>query len=142
MKTEKSIQKKLRQVRFRILKKEIRKNLSQKPCNCRHAGLVRGHASEPLFYVCLLDAKNPSEWEGMICDQSVPPTCPFFKASLTKEEVEERVNRDLNSGDMGIIASKYPDAAALLWVLAGIEDPNANDEEDEDVGEDKNGGDE
>lgn len=138
MKTEKSIQKKIRQVRYRILKREIRKNLSHKPSNCRHAGLVRGHASEPLFHVCLLDSKTPSEWEGMICDQSVPPSCPFFKPILTKEEIEERINQDLSSGDMGIIASKYPDIAALLWVLAGVEEePSTTDEgEEENAGED------
>lgn len=68
-----------------------------------------------------MDSDKPDEWEGMICDNSVPNTCPFFKPRKEKAQVAEEVERNLNSGDMGIIASKYPDIAALLWVLAGVE---------------------
>lgn len=128
MKSDSAVKKKLKQAQFRVIKKEIRKGLSKSPCNCSHAGLVRGYASDPLFYVCLLDADKPDEWEGTICDSSVPNTCPFFKNNQTKEQIEERVRADLNSGDMGLIASKYPDLAALLWILAGTD--GDSDEED------------
>tara|TARA_B100001094_G_C17613018_1_gene522153 strand:- start:172 stop:552 length:381 start_codon:yes stop_codon:yes gene_type:complete len=122
MKTEKSIQHKIKQVKFRVMKKAIRNGLSKKPCNCKHSGLVRGSASDPLFYVCLLDADRPQEWEGTICDPSVPNTCPFFKNNKTKEQIESEIEDMLSSGDMGAIASKYPDIAALLWVLAGTDE--------------------
>jgi len=122
MKTEKSIQHKLKQVKYRVIKKAIRNGLSKKPCNCKNSGLVRGSASDPLFYVCLLDADKPQEWEGTICDQSVPNTCPFFENNKTKEQIESEIEQMLSSGDMGAIASKYPDIAALLWVLAGTDE--------------------
>ena len=125
MKTEKSIQHKIKQVKFRVIKKAIRNGLSKKPCNCKNSGLVRGSASDPLFYVCLLDADKPQEWEGTICDQSVTNTCPFFENNKTKEQIESEIDQMLSSGDMGAIASKYPDIAALLWVLAGT-DENEN----------------
>jgi hypothetical protein len=121
MKTEGKIRHKLKQIRYRILQREIRKALSRRPKNCCHAGVVRGHASEELFAVCLLGAENPREWEGLICDESVPNTCPFFVPSKTREQIEVEVDAILNSGNMGLIASHYPDVAALLWVLAGVD---------------------
>lgn len=82
---------------------------------------MRGHAGEELFSVCLLGADSPREWEGLICDESVPNTCPFFRPQKTREQIEEEVDAILNSGDMGLIASHFPDVAALLWVLAGVD---------------------
>jgi hypothetical protein len=131
MKKEGKIKHKLKQVRFRTVKKEIRKSTSKKPCNCKHSGLVKGQASEPLFYVCLLDAESPKQWEGMICDPSVPNTCPFFTPEKTEDEIVGEMNETLTSGNMGEIASKYPDIAALLWVLS--EDEGEEGEEDEDT---------
>jgi len=124
MKTEGKIKHKLKQVRFRTIKKEIRKATSKKPCNCKHSGLVKGQAGEKLFFVCLLESEKPKEWEGMICDPSVPNTCPFFKPQNTEQEIEERVNAKIKSGNIGEIASSYPDLAALLWVLSeeGVEE--------------------
>ena len=79
-----------------------------------------------------MDSDKPDEWEGMICDASVPNTCPFFQPRKSKGEVQAEVDELLNSGDMCIIASKYPDIAALLWVLAGVdinsEERNEDDE--------------
>jgi hypothetical protein len=129
MKKEGKVKHKLKQVTFRTVKKEVRKATSKKPCNCKHSGLVKGQASEPLFYVCLLESEEPKQWEGMICDPSVPNTCPFFKPSKTEEEIEKEVDATLKSGNMGVIASKYPDIAALLWVLSE-EKEGDTDEED------------
>ncbi|NDB58347.1 hypothetical protein EB001_07865 [bacterium] len=128
MKTEGSIRHKLKQVKYRIVQKAIRNGLSRKPCNCKHSGLVKGASGDDLFYVCLLDAERPKEWEGMICDNSVPPNCPFFKPDKTKEEIEKEVDELLASGDMGEIARVYPDIAALLWVLGGIDELETTDE--------------
>ncbi len=121
MKSEGAIKHKLKQVRYRLTQKAIRNARSKKPCNCKYSGMVRGSASEELFYVCLLDAQKPKDWDGTICDPSIPPKCPFFQPSKTKEEVEVEIWEILNSGDMGRIASHYPDAAALLWVLSGTD---------------------
>lgn len=54
-------------------------------------------------------------------------TCPFFQPSKTEEEIEEEVNLTLKSGNMGEIASKYPDIAALLWVLSEEEGESDDD---------------
>jgi hypothetical protein len=132
MKKQGAIRHKLKQVRHRLLQKALRTSTSKKPCNCKHSGLVRGSASEPLFHVCLLDADKPREWEGTICDPSVPNTCPFFKPSQTREEIEEAFNQEfdrlIKDGDMGKLASKYPDVAALLWVLSESSEEDEPDE--------------
>ena len=76
-----------------------------------------------------MDSDKPDEWEGMICDNSVPNTCPFFKPRKSKEQIAQEVEETLNSGDMGMIATKFPDIAALLWVLAGVETETETEEE-------------
>ena len=122
MKKQGAIKHKLKQVKHRLLQKAVRTRTSKKPCNCKHSGLVRGNASEPIFHVCLLDADKPREWEGTICDPSVPNSCPFFKPFRDKEEIEAEFEAEferlVSEGDLGAIASKYPDVAALLWVLS------------------------
>lgn len=134
MKKQGAIKHKLKQVKFRLLQKAIRNGLSKKPCNCKHSGQVKGSANEPLFFVCLQDAHTPKEWDGVICDPSVPNTCPFFKPHRTEEEIKEDFEREfneiINEGDMGKIASKYPDVAALLWVLADDIEGTEEDEDD------------
>jgi len=126
MKSEGKVKHKLKQVKFRTIKKEIRKARSKKPCNCTHSGEVKGQASEKMFYVCLLEANKPKQWEGMICDPSVPNTCPFFEPHKSEQEIENDVERILKSGDMVEIAANFPDLAALLWVLS--EDTNDGEE--------------
>ena len=129
MKSEGAVKYKLKQVRYRLKQKAIRNGLSKKPCNCTHSGLVRGSASDALFYVCLLDSDKPREWDGTICDPSVPNTCPFFKPWRTKESISSEIDGLIQGGEIGKIAAAFPDLAALLWVLG--EDIDAGDSETE-----------
>tara|TARA_Y100001970_G_C14072610_1_gene770295 strand:- start:361 stop:765 length:405 start_codon:yes stop_codon:yes gene_type:complete len=134
MKKPGAVKKKLKQVKFRLIQKAIRNGISKKPCNCTHSGQVKGNANDPLFYVCLLDSSKPKEWDGVICDPSVPNNCPFFKPCKTEQEIKEEFEIEfdsiINEGDIGKIASKYPDVAALLWVLADDID-NTQDEDND-----------
>ena len=134
MKKQGAIKKKLKQVKYRLLQKFIRNNTSKKPCNCSHSGLVKGHSNDPIFYVCLLDASKPKKWDGVVCDPSMPNNCPFFTSHKKEDDLKESFSADfdslINEGDMGKIASKYPDVAALLWVLAEDLDPQEEEEDD------------
>ena len=134
MKKQGAVRHKLKQVRHRLLQKAIRNGMSKKPCNCAHSGQVKGNANDPLFYVCLLDSAKPKEWDGVICDPSVPNNCPFFKPHQTEEEIKnlflDDFDNTISEGDIGKIASSYPDVAALLWVLSDDGD-NSQDEEDD-----------
>tara|TARA_B100001287_G_scaffold186837_1_gene157683 strand:- start:799 stop:1203 length:405 start_codon:yes stop_codon:yes gene_type:complete len=134
MKKQGAVRHKLKQVKHRLLKKAIRNGMSKKPCNCSHSGQVKGNANDPLFYVCLLDSSKPKEWDGVICDPSVPNNCPFFKPHKTEQEIKEEFETEFDSlikeGDMGKIATKYSDVAALLWVLADSTDETEDDDDD------------
>ena len=46
-----------------------------------------------------------------------------------REEFEFEFDTLINEGDMGKIASKYPDVAALLWVLADSTDENEDNDD-------------
>jgi len=48
-------------------------------------------------------------------------SCPFWEPLKTKAEVKEEFHALIQSGDRGLIASEFPDLAALMWVL---DDPN------------------
>lgn len=128
MKSEGAIKHKIKQVRFRLTEKALRNARSKRPCNCKHSGLVRGVAGDEMFYVCLLDSDRPKDWDGTICDPSIPPKCPYFEPEKTRERIEEEIWQVLNSGDIGKIASHYPDLAALLWVLEGIDSEPIEDQ--------------
>lgn len=133
MKKQGSVKHKLKQVKHRLLQKAVRNAISKKPCNCKHSGQVKGNANDPLFYVCLQDAEKPKEWDGVICDPSVPNNCPFFTPFRSEEEIKDTFNKEfddlINEGDIGKIASKYPDVAALLWVLSDDTEEEENNDD-------------
>jgi hypothetical protein len=43
--------------------------------------------------------------------------CTLFSPLLTKDAVKAEFYAVIQSGDRGVIASQFPDIAALLWVL-------------------------
>ena len=43
--------------------------------------------------------------------------CPDFNCSNTKESVQEDFRKFLHTSPVGVIASQYPDIAALMWIL-------------------------
>lgn len=118
MKTEGQIKHKLSQVRFRHLKREVRNGLSVKSENCSFNGLV----SLPVYGeigVCLHGAGS-SSWNGGLCDSSTDnraESCSLYHCSNTKDQLKSDFNMFLKSSDRAHIAERYPDMAALLWVL-------------------------
>lgn len=119
MKTEGQVKHKLAQVRFRHLKREVRNGLSHKSVNCKHNGPLEV-PGQGVVGVCLKGAGDLTTWHGGVCDESFgdrAAQCQFFECVHTKEQIREDFNNFLESGDRGLIAEKYPDMAALLWVL-------------------------
>jgi hypothetical protein len=119
MKSEGQIKHKLAQVRFRHLKRELRNGLSKRSENCQYNGVVDlpGH---PEVGICLYKAEDPSQWNGGVCDSEMddrPAKCPFFKSANTKDSLKESFDTFLDTADRARIAERYPDMAALLWVM-------------------------
>lgn len=139
MKPEGQVRHKLVQVRFRHLKREIRGGLSRRPQNCANNGTVNT-PSGPLG-VCLLGAGSPASWEGSPCDErhggdSRAAKCPFFAPARTKDSLREGFDGFLEGASLPEIAERYPDMAALMWVLDEDTPPPAPPPEDDPEGED------
>lgn len=124
MKSEGSIRHKAKQVRYRYLKKELEDSLSPCASHCVHNRRLLLPDGEEVG-VCGFSWKK-GEWPG-ICDEQYhdystdyPGTscgCPHFQIGSTKDEVKESFNTWLEDATIPEIAARYPDLAALLWVL-------------------------
>lgn len=132
MKPEGQIKHKLAQVRFRHLKRETRTGLSRRSGNCKFNGLIDlpGHMN---VGVCLHSAEDPACWNGGSCDDNLnerASQCPLFETLNTKDSVRDEFNSFMAKADRAHIAERYPDMAALLWVL-DLDKPGALPEQDE-----------
>lgn len=119
MRPEGQIRHKLVQVRFRHLKREIRNGLSKRSSNCKYNGQIDLPGYERVG-LCLYGATDPEQWNGGACDEVLgdrAARCPLFECVNSKEQIREDFNSFLESSDRAHVASKYPDMAALLWVL-------------------------
>lgn len=123
MRSEGQIRQQLKQVAFRHLQKRLRENFRQRPDTCLHNGSVvldadRGHT----VGLCSL-VNSDGTPRNVPCDARIPGCsemarqCPLWTPVQTKEEIKAEFTALLQSGDRGLIASQYPDLAALLWVL-------------------------
>lgn len=122
MRSESEIRQKLKQVLFRYRKKKIDAVFRKTPDTCRHnatleprdgygAGGVRAcfHTVDgvPRGVVCDIRYDNGLRARG----------CPLWEPRGNKEAENSRFRRILESGNMGLVAKEFPDAAALMWVL-------------------------
>ena len=123
MKTEKDIEKKLVQVRFRHLKKALRTGLSRKPENCLHnAKLGQGSKPDaPRVGVCMFNVETGAGPKG-VCDECFggknrAADCPDFEVRQDAADIRRDFDGFLQSASKGEIAYHFPDMAALLWAL-------------------------
>lgn len=135
MKTPREIRHKIKQARYRHLKRAIRKGLSRKPCNCFFNRSVRP-PNQPNLGVCMKGAQDLSTWKGVVCDEAhgglgKASDCPFFKERRTKEEITAKFEDFLEGATFVEVAERYPDMAALMWVLKESEQ-ETNEEDNED----------
>ena len=130
MKIRGQILQKVKQVKYRYLKKFLDKCLSKVSGNCIHNRPTEINQSSA-ENVCLCGYQmEEKSWVGLICDKRINPdlakNCDTFDPLNTKEELKEEFNSSLQTLPLAILASKFPDLAALLWVL------DETQEEDED----------
>ena len=120
MKTKNEILQKLKQVRYRHIKKSIRKGLARHPHNCVFNKEIE-ILQLPVRVCSHPELVDNSFGKGQlpICDdrlKDLSPQCPKFCSNNTKEELKESTKSTLSS-EVGEIAYHYPDVAALIWVL-------------------------
>ncbi len=112
MRTSGQVFQKLKQARFRHVKKEVEALLRKSSKNCTNNVLVSG-AGEPLW-VCRLDYQACG---GKALDRA--DTCGSFAQAHGKDAVKKSLQDFFATRSLPEIAVRFPDVAALLWVLEG-----------------------
>lgn len=123
MQPKSKIQYRLKQLVFRHLQKELRANFKKSAATCRHnepcalggTGAWIGRCG--LFQI---DGKP----RGTLCDprvdqDAVAKNCPYWESRSSKAEIRSEYEAVVKNPDLGVVASEYPDIAALRWVLSG-----------------------
>lgn len=123
MKSLGAVKHQLSQVIFRHVKRQLRDNFKQIPESCKFnkgVGVPGGCVVGVCFY-----GDPPRK---VLCDSALldgttqARDCPYWQPIRSKETVKKELQKLLLQGDRGVIASQYPDIAALLWVLDTDED--------------------
>jgi len=120
MKTELEIQKKLKLLRERKLKRLIRKALRRKPHNCHfnrvHTVIQNGKSVE--IPICVAGVERP-DWKVDICDSNQQAkTCPIFLLKQDKKAIEKEFDEQCQ--DTEWLKKEHPDLYLLSWVLDGV----------------------
>ena len=119
MKPEGAVRQKLKQVRFRHAKRELDVALTRTPSTCEHNAVLDVPGVGEVG-VCSLT-------RGVLCDAGrgadLAPGCATYSCKYTKEGMKEVLEAAFDA-PISEVAAKYPDAAALMWVLT---DENLSD---------------
>lgn len=91
MKTPREIRHKIKQAKYRHLKRAIRNGLSRKPCNCYYNRVVRP-PNQPNMGVCMKGSQDLSTWKGVVCDENMGgsvklPIAPSLRKSALKKKL-------------------------------------------------------
>jgi len=112
-----AIRHKLKQAAYRHLKRHLEKHLKEAPENCIFSGFVEMPGLGSEVGVCTHTDKDGDR----LCDGRFNPelaaNCPLFAHRKTKEAVKAEFHDFLGNSTIAAVAARYPDVAALLWVL-------------------------
>ena len=121
MRSEGQIRQQLKQVAFRHLQKRLRANFRQGPDTCAHNSAVILGDGTTVGLCGFVNADGTSR--NVPCDARIPGCsdmarqCPLWTPIQTKDEVKAEFAAIIQAEDRGVLASHYPDLAALRWVL-------------------------
>jgi len=130
MRSEGAIRHQLKQVLFRHLQRELRANFRQAPTTCRlnRRCLVEGNSQFGVSIgVCYAEVDGRPR--KVVCDARLSGgaeqarTCGLWVPLRDKDDIKREFRALMASGDYGVIAAKYPDVTALMWVL-GVSVPD------------------
>lgn len=119
MKTRREIKNRLKQRKYRHLKRILRANFHRKPANCKHnveLSLETDGSSKLKLKMCGIQ-------NATVCDPSISECvakvadCHLFEPHMTKEEVREDFYQALDEASLDEILLEFPDIGTLMWVL-------------------------
>lgn len=128
MKSEGSVRHKLKQVRFRYMKKELEQTLSVCSRNCMWNRTVSVGTTS--VGMCGHQAYANTLCDDNASEGAIPNQCPEYKPRFSKSEVKDAFYGQLQNSTLPEIAYRYPDMAALLWVLSEDDEVPEHDPEE------------
>lgn len=115
------VKQKLKQVKFRHLKKYLSANLKEDPRNCTHNEIQTSEKGE--VGVCGYEG---AKTQGMICDINYDSdrakTCGLFCPKKDKSSLKKEFFEFVDQSPRAILAQEFSDITALMWVLETIGD--------------------
>jgi hypothetical protein len=136
VKSEGQIRQQLKQVIFRHLKKRLKDQLRQAPDTCRHNSELEPrdrHDDAHGIQACFFTTDGVPR--GVVCDVRYDngfraKECPLWESRRDKEDIRTEFQALVEDENRGKLAAKYPDIAALMWVLDNDLDTSESGEED------------
>lgn len=130
MRTQRKVKYQLKQVIYRHLQKRLRVNFKKTAVGCSH------NRETPLGdgFVRLCGVMSAEGCpRNLPCDERLDQNqtardCPLWEPLQTRGEVKAGFQEILGS-DRGVIASHFPDVAALMWVLDDDDDVLPSDDD-------------
>lgn len=128
MRDEAAIRQKFKQVCFRHLKKLLRANFRKQPHTCKFNRMVPV-GGDPSHQIGTCG--HPEANGRPICDirvdgcAAIAKDCSRWVARQEKDRIKRAFYDMVESRDRGLVASEYPDVAALLWVM---DDPDLSED--------------
>lgn len=126
MKKAGEVGQKLKQVKFRHIKRELEKLLETKAVNCRFNYFLKPGTVNQNKLISLLGGgvhicKCP-DLESRICDSRLEDvdgaaSCPYFSLRHDKEKIKDSLKEFFKERSTAEISIRFPDVASLLWVL-------------------------
>lgn len=126
MRTAGQVRQQLKQVVFRHLQRELQDNFRVLPPSCQWNRREPIAGTQEWVGVCACPATDMGSPNGNICDTRVADgeararRCSYWQPKRTKDQVKVDF-RAFMAKPRGEIAVKYPDVAALMWVLDGVD---------------------
>lgn len=121
MRTSSEIRKKLKQARFKHLKKHLETNLRCRPTNCKWNSTQRyiheGTGQLKIIGMCMYSVEDP-KWEIDICEtEATARDCPNFIPLKNKEQLKEEFS--ILEQDEEFSHLHFREVTTLKWVLNG-----------------------
>ncbi len=126
MKTTGEVSQKLKQLKFRHIKRELERLLETKTQNCRFNYFLKP-ASESHnkllnllgggVHICKCPDLSDRICDSRIEDKDIAEDCPYFSLRHDKEKIKNSLKEFFKQRDISQIAIRFPDVSSLLWVL-------------------------
>lgn len=116
---EGAVRQRLKQAAFRHLKHHLKAELEEKPSRCQHNTPLQ-NAPGPICYCGVDWSEDDGENPGCCDDRHTPNQakgCPQYVPKIPKEKLKAAFQDFLARAPITEIARRYPEIAALLWVL-------------------------